>query len=217
MKNAIKTLEAAQSALKEAATLKDANLRQKKTLEAQKALDTVLVAMKEAALKPSGEAEQGSTINADMEAGVQHDADNQDCECESCMPSDGDDAAEPASHKVTHTTVSKGKAAIAAAAKQESERKELLKIAVEKLIEESGIDKKFFDIPGLCAMSFAEAKADIGKQKRMHESAVATVLSKVGRTVSASHRTRESAVADEGGNEDVAENNSEFALLSEAK
>lgn len=223
MKKLLKTLESASKAIKEAMALEDVALRQKKTLEAQKALDLAVKAVSEASLKPSGEA-------GDMaEGGTTHDPENDNCECEACVPTaggTGDEPAEPAAggeepseHVVKHTVTSKGKAAIAAAAKQEAERKELLKIAVEQLISESGIDKKYFDIPALCAMSFREAKADIGKQRRMHESAVATVMAKVGRGVSASHRTRESGAAGDeggqGGNE--APNNEEFPLLSVAE
>jgi hypothetical protein len=222
MKKLLKALEAAQTSLKEAMAEKDAKLRQTKTTEAQTALDTAITAIKEASLKPSGEATQGDTINADMEAGVAHDPEDPNCECESCAPTsdggegDGAATAEPSSHKVTHTTVSKGKAAIAAAAKQESERRELMTAAVEKLISESGINAKYFDVPSLCKMSFSEAKADIGKQKRMHEAAVATVLAKVGQGVSASHRARES-MTDGAGDEGKAVNNAEFPLLSVAQ
>lgn len=234
MKKLLEALEKAQASLKEAIAEKDAKVRQTKTLEAQKALEVSIKAIREAKLVPSGEGTQGgqTTIKSNMEDDVQHDPDNPDCECEACKPSaegdagadgagdgdgkggDGDDGV--SSHVVKHTVTSKGKAAIAAAAKQESERRELMKSAVEKIIEESGIDKKYFDIPALCAMSFKEAKADIAKQKRMHEAAVATVLAKVGQGVSASHRARESG-SGAGGNEGDAPNNAEFPLLSVAE
>lgn len=225
MKKLLKTLEASAKALKEAMALTDADLRQKKTLEAQKALDVAVKAVSEASLKPKGEANGQTTVTDGEEAeeaGMQHDPDNANCECEACKPTAEDESAdvdggEDSSHTITHKVVSKGKAAIAAAGKQEAERKELLKIAVEQLIAESGIDKKYFDIPALCAMSFREAKADIGKQRRMHESAVATVLAKVG-NVSVSHRARESASGnDEGNDGNEAPNNSEFPLLSVAE
>lgn len=222
MKKLLKTLESAQTALKEALALTDADKRQVKALEAQKAIDVAVKAVAEAAvLKPSGEADGQRTITDGEESDTMHDPENADCECEACKPSG--DAAEPApeadpedasSHVITHKVVSKGKAAVAAAAKQESERKEMQKAAVEKLIESSGIDKKYFDIPSLVAVSFSEAKLDIAKQKRMHESAVATVLAKVGGNVSASHRARESAASGSEEGNQTAPNNAEFPLLT---
>lgn len=226
MKKLLKTLESAQTALKEAASITDEKKRQAKTLEAQKALDSAFKAVSEASLKPQGEADGAKTITDGEEAEteeaepMQHDPENPNCECEACAPSDGtsgDGGEDASSHTITHKVVSKGKAAIAAAGK-ESERKELLKIAVNQLIAESGIDKKYFDVPALCELSLREARADIGKQKRMHEAAVATVLSKVGHNVSASHRAREAgATGGEGNDENEAPNNSEFPLLSVAE
>jgi hypothetical protein len=133
MKKLLKALESAQTALKEAMAEKEAGVRQKKTLEAQTALDLSIKAVKEAALKAADEANGATTITAGEEAGVQHDPENPDCECESCKPSvdgdgaaDGDGVDEGSSHTITHKVVSKGKAAIAAAGKQESERRELM-------------------------------------------------------------------------------------------
>ena len=228
MKKLLKALESAQTALKEAMALKDADQRQKKTLEAQTALDLSIKAIKEASLKPEGESDGQTTIVAGKEDGTPHDPDNPNCECEACQPAteevvDGDpakadggddgDSHTVVSHKVVKKT---GKAAVQQAAQEES-RREMQQIAVEKLIESTGIDKKYFDLKALCAMSFREAKADIAKQKRMHEAAVATVLAKVGQTVSASHRARESAAGTEGNDEGTAKEFADIPLLSVAQ
>lgn len=213
MKKLIEALELAQTQIKEAMDEKDATKRQKKTLEAQTALTKAVRALKEGAknakLDTAGEAGGATTITSGEEADdsepVQHDPENPDCECEACKPSEADPAAapagdpdpdaEPSSHVVTHKAVTKGKAAIAAAAKQEADRKEMQKIAVERLIEATGIKAKYFDVAALSVMPFREAKMRIEMQKKMHEAAVETVISRIGPTVSASHRARESAVA----------------------
>lgn len=202
MKKLLEALESAQTKLKEAMALKEADKRQEKTLEAQKELEVAVNAIKEAAvLTPSGEADDTT------EGAITHDSDDDDCACKAC------ESAVAAARK----RVKPGKEAVTKEAKAlEAERREVQTVAVEKLIEATGIDKKYFDMPSLVSMSFREAKADIDKQKRMHESAVATVMAKVSTDVSASHRARESADGTgTGGNK--APNNAEFPLLSVAQ
>lgn len=207
MKKLLKALESAKTQFTEAMAEKDAALRLKKTTEAQAALDASIAAIKEAAkLTPNGEADDVT------ESG--HNADNPDCECADCKVSESksEDDVDPKDKK----TEAQRKAAKVATARQEADRKEMQTVALEKLIEATGIDKKHFDMPSLLAVSFREAKADIAKQKRMHEAAVATVLAKIGPDVRASHRVRESGTT-EGQDTGGSENNAEFPLLSVAE
>lgn len=66
-------------------------------------------------------------------------------------------------------------------------RKESHKLAVKALIAESGLDVKHFDMAELMVMSFAEAKKEIARTKRVSESVSSKILKSIGTDVSAGH------------------------------
>jgi hypothetical protein len=211
----VKQLGAAKSALKEAQSEKDSDLRTKKISEAQTAIDSLLKKFAEEASRRSrekcededesesedeSEGEDESEAEGDLD--LTHKAEDEDA-------SDGDDGAgDGDSHTIKTLKVVRktGKAAI----KDDEDEQESRRLAIKALVGESGITKEAFDMPALLAMPFREAKAKIAETKRLAQYLSKKILESVGSDVSAGHGSK----FHEAGSGSRADNTAEFADLA---
>jgi len=225
----VERLQTAQAALKEAKKLEDPELRAKKVIEAEKAIESLLKDILEATAKgkkseakKEDEAEDGESIETDPdslssedegedgERGAMCGEDEDAADGDDGDDGDGADAGD--SHTtVTHKVVKKtGKAALQ---KQDESHREAHRLAIKQLISESGINPKYFNEGKLLRLSIKEAREYIADKKREHAVLAEEMIEKFGLEVTPAHRSRESGTTREAG-ELEATNNAEFPKLS---
>jgi hypothetical protein len=200
----VKRLQAAQSALKEAATLDDAEKRKAKMVEAQKSIEALLKEVLEAARKEAKNAEkkedesEGEAEKKEDEAevagkalhkaaidaakkklkdmGKDEEPDEDDEEDEAVVNPGKVEAKE----KCEDESESDKKEEESEKKEEESEQYEANRLAVSHLISESGLDADLFDLPTLAKAGLKEAKAEIEKMKKVTEAVAKKMIAVVG-------------------------------------
>ncbi len=226
----VETLQAIQKGLKEAegldAVAKNPDLRQKIS-EARKqaealikgVLDAVAARAKarEAEDEAEDEDESDPSLHSDKRP-TQKDEDESDMGTEN-GDSDGDaDAGGGGDQGDTHTVVKHqvvkktGKAALMA---QKGESMRLHRLAVKQLVQESGLNAKYFDLKELESMTLNEAEREIARTKRVHEASAEELVKRFGEGAFPAMRSKESSGGsnDDGGSVEPV-NNAAFADLS---
>jgi hypothetical protein len=194
----VKRLQAAQSALKEAAKIDDADKRKDKLSEAQKAIESLLKEVLEAARKEAKNAEkkedeseaeaEGKEDEAEVAGKALHkaavDAAKKKLKGMGEEPDadDKDEEEEDEATVVPGKTESKEKCEDEAESEKEAEdmATESARLAVKHLISESGLDAELFDVEVLAKAGLKEAKGEIARMKKVTESVTKKVCAALG-------------------------------------
>lgn len=203
----VKRLQAAQSALKEAATIEDADKRKAKLAEAQKAVESLLKEVLEAARKEAKVAKKEDEAKDESEDEAKKDetevagAALHKAAIDAAkkklkdMAKDKEPDADDKEDEVVKPEETEGKENCEGESESETEAEkkdkeeedetesetyEANRLAVSHLISESGLDNDLFDIPNLAKAGLKEAKAEIEKIKKVTESVAKKMIAVVG-------------------------------------
>lgn len=204
----VKELQAAQSDLKEAATISDPAKKAVKLAEAQKRVDAILKDVLESqSRRKSKESDAEEASEAKSEEATEAD-DMESDKGEGDMPAPGHKIKKTVSTTVHHSSdgSTDGEDAEESDKEKESEATESNRLAVKQLIHESGFKPGYFDVEDLARRGFKEAKREIARLGRIAEANRKEMLEIVSK-VSPSH----AAKLNESGKNDKQNNNDCFS------